>query len=130
MERKDPLHSEQKLTSAVDRAADWADLLVRREHRGVGDTIDAARMRAARKHKLPERVLWSLRYRKPKQIWADIYLALQRAYEAECERQEVRLAHELEITKTLPATAARLALIAETEALLGQTAGEEVRPSA
>jgi len=32
--------------SVVDEAATWADLLVRREHRGPGDTIDAARQRA------------------------------------------------------------------------------------
>lgn len=112
--------------SVVDEAATWADLLVRREHRGPGDTIDAARQRAARKHKLPEQVLWSLRYRKPKRIWADLYKRLEHAVAAEIQSQEARLAHELAITKRLPATAARLALIAETEALLGQAHGEEV----
>lgn len=105
--------------SVVDEAAEWADMLVRKEHRGPGDTLDAARLRAARKHKLPERSLWALRYRRPKDIAASIYRSLQRAYQAECDRQEAKLRHELEITKALPETPARLALIAETEAVLG-----------
>lgn len=109
--------------SVVDEAASWADLLVKREHRGPGDTIDAARQRAARKHRLPEQVLWALRYRKPKRIWADLYKRLEQAVAAEIQSQEARLAHELEITKALPATPARLALIAETEALLGALEG-------
>jgi len=116
--------------SVVDEAASWADMLVRREHRGPGDTIDAARRRAARKHKLPEQVLWALRYRKPKRIWADLYKKLELAVAAEIHSQEARLAHELAITKSLPATTARRALIAETEALLGQAQGKEVRSPA
>ena len=51
MERKRSLRQEKKeLTdmTAVDEAATWADLLVRREHRGPGDTLDAARNRSAR----------------------------------------------------------------------------------
>lgn len=116
--------------SVVDEAAGWADLLVRREHRGPGDTIDAARSRAARKHKLPEQALWALRYRKPKRIWADLYKKLEMAVAAEIQSQEARLAHELAVTKGLPPTAARLALIAETEALLGSTQGAPVRQPA
>lgn len=112
--------------SVVDEAASWADLLVRREHRGPGDTIDAARSRAARKHKLPERTLWALRYRKPKRIWADLYKRLELAVEAEIESQEARLAHELALAKALPTTEARTSLIAETEALLGQAPRAEV----
>ena len=125
MGRHNPLHPEQKVTdlTAVDRAASWADWLVRREHRGPGDTIDAARLRAARKHRLPERILWALRYRKPKQIWADMYLSLERAVEAEIKCQEARLEHELAIAKALPATAHRLALIAEIETVLGPAPG-------
>jgi hypothetical protein len=116
--------------SVVDEAATWADLLVRREHRGPGDTIDAARARTARKHRVPEQALWALRYRKPKRIWADLYKRLEMAVAAEIQSQEARLAHELAITKSLPPTAARLALIAETEALLGQVDRPEVRTPA
>lgn len=126
MERKD-LAFGAKVTdlSAVDEAASWADVLIGREHRGPGDTIDAARYRLARKHGVPERSLWALRYRKPKDIAGSVYRALQRAYEAECRRQEAKLRHELEITRALPATAAREALIAKSEALLGELAQQE-----
>lgn len=114
--------------SVVDEAANWADLLVRREHRGPGDTIDAARQRAARKHKLPEQVLWALRYRKPKRIWADLYKALEQAVAAEIQSQEARLAHELEIHRVaLAATANGRALIDQAENLLGGAQGEESR---
>jgi len=113
--------------SVVDEAATWADLLVRREHRGPGDTIDAARQRAARKHKLPEQVLWALRYRKPKRIWADLYKQLELAVAAEIQSQEAKLAHELAITKAITASAAGRALVDEAEALLGAAAGSAER---
>lgn len=116
--------------SVVDEAKGWAGMLEAREHRGPGDTLEAARNRVARKHKLPEQLLWTLRYRKPKRIWADLYKKLELAVAAEIQSQEARLAHELAITKALPSTEARRALIAETEALLGQVAGPEVRQPA
>ncbi len=113
--------------SVVDEAATWADLLVRREHRGPGDTLDAARARTARKHKVPEQVLWALRYRKPKRIWADLYKRLEMAVAAEILSQEAKLAHELAIHKaTLASTPAGRALVSEAEALL---ANAEVAPS-
>lgn len=105
--------------SVVDEAATWADLLVKREHRGPGDTIDAARLRAAQKYRVPEQALWSLRYRRPKDIAGSIYRSLQRAVAAEIQSQEARLAHEIEITRTVTSSAAGLALIDEAEALLG-----------
>ncbi len=105
--------------SVVDEAAGWADMLVRREHRGPGDTIDAARLRAARKHRLPEQVLWALRYRKPKRIWADIYKRLEMAVAAEVKSQEARLAHEIELTRALGLSPAGSALVDEAAALLG-----------
>lgn len=103
---------------SVERAAGWADVLVRREHRGPGDTLDAARSRAARKHRLPERLLWALRYRKPKRIWADLYLTLEQAVAAEIRSQEARLAHEIELTRALGLSAAGDALVDEAAALL------------
>ncbi|UXN73401.1 hypothetical protein N8D56_21380 [Devosia sp. A8/3-2] len=111
--------------SVVDEAATWADLLVRREHRGPGDTIDAARARAARKHKLPEQALWALRYRKPKRIWADLYKKLEMAVAAEIHSQEARLAHEIAVTKAIAVSASGLALVDEAEALLGAAKGSK-----
>lgn len=115
--RKRSLHPEQKVTdvSAVNDAAMWADALVKRAHRGPGDTVDAAMNRAARKHGVPERTLWSLRYRRPKDVMASVYLKLHAAYIAECERQEAILAHQLEVARALPTTPALERLIAETE---------------
>lgn len=108
--------------SVVDEAKGWAGMLESHEHRGPGDTLDAARHRVACKYRLPEQLLWTLRYRKPKRIWADLYKRLELAVAAEIQSQEAKLRHELEITKALPPTAARLALIAETEAVLGSMA--------
>jgi len=104
--------------TVVDVAAGWADWLVRREHQGPGDTVEAARLRAARKHKLPERLLWSLRYRKPKRIWADLYVKLQEAVAAEIQRQEDALEHEIEITRARRLSASGRASIAQAEAFL------------
>ena len=57
--------------------------------------------RAEQKFGVPANSLWALRYRRPKAILAGIYLSLKGAYEAECGRQEAKLAHELTITKAL-----------------------------
>jgi hypothetical protein len=118
---KKALRQESKVfeAEAVDEAASWANVLVSRVYRGPGDTVEAAMHRAESRFGVPANALWALRYRKPKAILAGIYLRLKDAYEAECGRQEAKLAHELAITKTLTPTPARLALIAETEALLG-----------
>lgn len=57
--------------------------------------------RVSVKHNIDRQTLWSLRYRKPRDIMAKAYLRLKAAYEAECDRQEARLAHELEITRQM-----------------------------
>jgi hypothetical protein len=113
----------------VDEAAQWADWLVRREHRGPGDTVEAARHRAARKHRVPERLLWTLRYRKPKRIWADLYKKLEQAVAAEIHSQEARIAHDLETHKAaLAATASGRALLDEAAALLANSPVSEAGP--
>lgn len=115
---------------SVDRAASWADLLVRREHRGPGDTTEAARVRAARKHRVPERLLWSLRYRRPKRIWADLYLSLEAAVAAEVKAQEAKLAHEITISRALLVSPAGVDLVDAAAALLGAADGTaETEPS-
>ena len=114
--------------SVVDEAADWADWLVRREHRGPGDTVEAARLRAARKHKVPERLLWALRYRRPKRIWADLYKRLELAVAAEVERQEGRLAHDIEITRARRLSPAGGAVVDAAEALLAPSDQSKARP--
>lgn len=107
----------------VQQARGWANGLIAANHRGPGDTVEAAIHRAAVKHHLDPNSLRRLRYRTPKDMLASVYLRIRTAYEAECERQEAKLRHELEIAKALPSTPARLALIAETEAVLRSMAG-------
>lgn len=116
--------------TVVDEAAGWADWLVRREHRGPGDTVEAARLRAARKHKLPERLLWALRYRKPKRIWADVYVKLQEAVAAELERQERALAHDIELTKARRLSSTGWDAVAQAEAFLAAQDQPEARAPA
>src|SRR5690606_28705219 len=103
----------------VDQAANWANELIKRQHRGPGDTVEAAMHRASTKYRIEHQTLWRLRYRKPKDMMLKAYLRLKAAYEAECDRQEARLAHELEITRQMrgPNEAPSRAEI-EAEALL------------
>lgn len=91
-------------TDPVDEAANWANELIRRQHRGPGDTVEAAMHRASNKYRIDHQTLWRLRYRKPKDMLVKAYVRLKAAYEAEISRQEAKLAHELEITKTLRGT--------------------------
>lgn len=127
MQDKHSLLVEQKPMTdmtAVDEAASWADLIVRREHRGPGDTLDAARMRAARKHRLPEQTLWSLRYRKPKDLSASIYRALYRAYVAETQSMEAKIAENIKLLEALPASPARDRMVAQLARFQADSANE------
>lgn len=107
------LHPVQK--PPVDQAAEWANDMVLRETRGPGDLPNAME-RLERRHDLPAKTLWSLRYRRPKDIFASLYFKLGQAYQAECERQMRRLSHELEITRLT--TGAAHPALASTEALV------------
>ena len=101
MVRKDPLHSEQKRMSSaafVEDASRWARALVSSESRGPGD-LDNAMRRVERRHGIPYRTLWGLRYRQPKDMLTSVYFALQAAYDAERARQLRALQHEIEIEK-------------------------------
>jgi hypothetical protein len=104
---------------AVDKAAVWADALLDRVHQGPGDTVEASMHRAEQAYGIPAQTFWALRYRKPKQMAVAAWLRIKAAYDTACARQEAKLRHELEIAKQLPPTPARLALVAEAEALLG-----------
>lgn len=104
--------------SFVDDAAYWAKHLTLRESRGPGDTGNAMR-RLESRYGVPYSALWSLRYRRPKDIVTSVYMRLRAAYEAECERQMRLLQIELEITraKAGPLSSAVVA----AEALVGET---------
>lgn len=121
MDKRD-LPTEQKMHDAsavVDDAAKWSGALWNKTYLGMGDTQEAAMYRAAQKYGVEPGTFWSLRYRRPKDILASVYLKLKAAYEQECERQEARLRHELELTKAVLGNAATSdQLVVETEEFL------------
>src|SRR3954451_645702 len=94
------LRGRQMTDALVSDARAWANKLVLRESRGPGDTENAMRRLSAR-YGLDYGALWGLRYRPPKRIFADVYFALAAAYQAECERQQRVLAHDIAKTKAI-----------------------------
>lgn len=90
------------VTAEVTQAKAFAGALLRWEARGPGDTENAMR-RIARRHGIEYGQLWSLRYRAPKRIWADVLTKITLAYEAERQRQLRALQHETELTAAIAA---------------------------
>lgn len=104
----------------VVQAAEWARALTRNETRGPGDQNNAWRRLEAR-YGISANAFWALRYRQPKEIATSLFVRLQAAYQAECERQARRLQHEIEITKAITgpdhaAVVAAEALVSEDDA--------------
>lgn len=103
----------------VSNATEWANELVRRESRGPGDYENAMR-RLEKRYNIPWQILWRLRHGRIKDIYVSLYVRLQAAYQAECERQMRLLAHEIEIAKAKglaasPAVAKAVALVGKME---------------
>lgn len=84
--------------SFVEDAAEKASWLVRREARGPGD-IPGAMRRLESKYGIPYSVLWSLRYRKPRDILITTFVQIDAAYQAECDRQRKLLEHAIAVRK-------------------------------
>src|SRR5690606_38148435 len=119
--------------AGVGEAKGWANRIIAANHRGPGDTVDAALHRAAVKHGLDPKLLWRLRYRTPKHMLVSSWKRIQQAYESECDRQKAKLRHELEFRKALLVSAVGFALIADKEALMAAkdsyTEGETAQPA-
>ena len=97
--------------AVVEQARTWANALVLNESRGPGDMENAMR-RIEQRWGVPASVLWSLRYRPPKDVATSIMLTLMAAHEGMCERQKRKFEHELAISKAaggVPSLLARLA---------------------
>lgn len=120
---KVPLRKEQNMdgVAIVDDVARKAGLLVSREFRGPGDTIEAAMSRAERRWGIPFTTFWALRYRKPKDVLASVYCRINEAYDAEVSRQEAKLRHEIEITRKVLGDAADHPALRAAEAVLAAT---------
>lgn len=71
----------------VERAKEVARDLVQHESRGNGDTENAMR-RLESRYGVPYGLLWSLRYRPPRDIMMGAWHRLMIAYEAQCDHVE------------------------------------------
>jgi hypothetical protein len=105
----------------IDQAAEWSRDLTRMRARGPGDLENAMRS-IEREYGVDYWTLWTLRYRRNriKDIGVSIYMRLQAAYQAECERQRRRLTHEIQLTKAKagpdhPAVVAAQAVVREDD---------------
>lgn len=107
-----------QMSDGVGEAQIWARELVRREMRGPGDVGNAMR-RLGQRYGIEYSVLYSLRYRPPKDIVVSVYERLRAAYLAECDRQERLLRHERKITESKGLIAA--SLMRAADALGGST---------
>ena len=108
------------VTAEVSQAKAYAQQLLRWESRGPGDTDNALR-RIARRHGINYSALWSLRYRAPKRIWADVLSSILVAYETERLRQLRKLENDAEETARL-APGIDLNSVAKARAILRQAA--------
>lgn len=86
----------------LDNAERWSKDLTRMRSRGPGD-VDNAMRSIERDYGVDYWTLWRLRYRKSalKDIGVTIYMRLQAAYQAECEKQLRKLKHEIQITEAI-----------------------------
>lgn len=86
----------------LEQAASWSRDLTRMRARGPGDTENAMRM-IEREYGVDYWLLWRLRYRlnSLKDIGVSAYMQLRSAYQAECQRQVMKLRHEIAITEQI-----------------------------
>jgi hypothetical protein len=86
----------------IDNAARWSKDLTRMKARGPGDTDNAMRS-IEREYGIDYWTLWKLRYRRSaiRDIGVSIYMRLQAAYQAECERQMRKLHDEIHETEAV-----------------------------
>lgn len=65
-----------------------ADVILRKVHRGPGDTVGAAIHRAERQYGAPAAWLHRLRYRELNDLPASVFLSILKAYHAACAAGE------------------------------------------
>lgn len=115
------LREDQRMSVAA--ASEMASRLVQKESRGPGD-LDNAMRRIEARYGVPYSVLWSLRYRKPKDILLGVFTKLRCAYWSECERQAAILEHELTLIEA-EQNDVDPALVSEIEALVFRVRSEK-----
>jgi hypothetical protein len=119
---------ERQVPSActVQEASKYAHSLVSLRSRGSGDKANAID-RVARECRVSRGAVWSLLYRPPKRVWADVLQSLRDGYVAACEARLEELKHEITITKALAGP--DHPSVRAAEALLRQAMGEGVGPA-
>jgi hypothetical protein len=99
---------ENKMSASyITAAKEMASFLLAREHRGPGDTIDAAAHRIQTRYGVPCAVLMRLRHREVKDMLLSNFMALAVAYHAACAR--VDRAYEVERSNAVNPKVLRLA---------------------
>jgi hypothetical protein len=86
------------MSFAVETAAKWVRSMVQRESKSPGDTVNAMR-RISKRYSIPYSLLWSLKYRPPKDLYVSAYQKLEKAYESEINRGINSLRQERAITQ-------------------------------
>lgn len=107
----------------VEKATRWAVALVKRaEHLGV-DGRDNAIRTAARWANVTPNAIWTLLYRKPREVGASTFLRLKAAHRKHIESVEAKVAENYIALKALPPTPSRDRLVADMAEFLGIEAG-------
>lgn len=101
----------------VDQASEWTHEMVMRDLRGPGD-LENAMQRVGRRIGVGYRLLWNLRYRKPKDLPASAFLKIWTAWDEFQENQMKRLSDDVEAAQATPRhnhhfVASSAALVAE-----------------
>lgn len=90
-------------SEAVRECGLWLERLTLAEHRGRGDTMSAARTRAAKKAGVKPSYasrLWN-RTAEMKDVAGSAYRALKAAYESQCEHNERMAAHHRAVREAI-----------------------------
>lgn len=81
-------------TAYISTAKGMADFLLAKEHRGPGDTIEAAAYRVQTKFGVPVTVLMRLRHREVKDMLMSNFMALASAYQSAAAKIDGAYEHE------------------------------------
>lgn len=118
---KSSLRGKLKMSNVayLDNAEKWSKGLTRMKARGPGDTDNAMRQ-IEREYGVDYWTIWKLRYRRSavRDIGVSVYMKLQAAYQAECERQVRKLRNEIKATEEIAGSDCNV--VHEAKALVGE----------
>jgi hypothetical protein len=91
-------HTERKIfvmnDISVKSAESMARFLVNKEHKGYGDTTEAALYRLSVKYGIKSSVITRLLYRKTNDMLLSNFASIASAYQAACSKVEANIEHE------------------------------------